>query len=65
MEKKQRAALRLGAWFAPRTKLGLFARNQMTRLASCPLLWPLIVGPLLRDEPQLPSYHWPVIVKSP
>lgn len=36
LHRKQAAARRLGSWFAPRTRLGLFSRNQLTKLASLP-----------------------------
>jgi 2-polyprenyl-6-methoxyphenol hydroxylase-like FAD-dependent oxidoreductase len=58
IERKQRAALRLGSWFAPRSSLGLYVRNQVTRLAGWPGLSRLIVAPLLHDALSLPAYHW-------
>jgi len=58
LDRKQRAARRLGAWFAPRTPLGLFVRNQITRLAGAPGFSDLMVGPIVANELQLPHYTW-------
>ena len=58
IDHKQRAARRLGGWFAPRTRTGLFIRNQITRLAAVPGLSNLIVGPMVAHDLPLPDYLW-------
>jgi 2-polyprenyl-6-methoxyphenol hydroxylase-like FAD-dependent oxidoreductase len=58
IEGKQRAALRMGSWFAPRTRLGIFIRDQLTRLAGAPGLTKLIAGPMVADGLALPHYDW-------
>jgi 2-polyprenyl-6-methoxyphenol hydroxylase-like FAD-dependent oxidoreductase len=56
ISRKQRSARTLGAWFAPRTRWGLFLRNQITRLANTPGLSRLIAGPMVEDALALPDY---------
>ncbi|HEX3917767.1 MAG TPA: FAD-dependent monooxygenase [Caulobacteraceae bacterium] len=58
IERKQGAARRMGAWFVPRTALGVFVRDQLTRLTSLPGLSSLIAGPMIRDDLALPRYDW-------
>lgn len=58
LDRKQRSARRLGGWFAPRTPVGLFVRNQITRLAGVPGFSNLIVGPLVANALPLPAYRW-------
>jgi 2-polyprenyl-6-methoxyphenol hydroxylase-like FAD-dependent oxidoreductase len=54
---KQRAAERFAGSFAPRTRLGLFIRNQVTRLLAVPLVANLAMGRLLFDRLTLPRYQ--------
>ncbi|HWF78905.1 MAG TPA: FAD-dependent monooxygenase [Caulobacteraceae bacterium] len=56
--KKQNAALRLGGWFAPKTEVGVFVRNQLTRLATLPGFSQLLVGPMVADDLELPTFDW-------
>jgi 2-polyprenyl-6-methoxyphenol hydroxylase-like FAD-dependent oxidoreductase len=56
--KKQNAALRMGGWFAPKTGLGVFIRNQLTRLAALPGFMQLLVGPMVDDDLGLPDFDW-------
>jgi 2-polyprenyl-6-methoxyphenol hydroxylase-like FAD-dependent oxidoreductase len=65
MERKQRMALRMGSWFAPRSALGLFMRNQFTRLAGLPGLGGLMFGPMIADRISLPAYGWPQAQTAP
>lgn len=58
IDHKQRAARRLGGWFAPRTQTGLFVRNQLTRLAAIPGLSSLLVGPMVAHDLPMPAYQW-------
>lgn len=57
IETKQRSALRLGHWFAPRTRMGLLARNQITRLMSWPWIGRWITGSMIEDRFRLPAYR--------
>jgi 2-polyprenyl-6-methoxyphenol hydroxylase-like FAD-dependent oxidoreductase len=58
IERKQRGALRLGGWFAPRTRLGLSVRNGLNRLAAVPMFAPLLFGDMLSAGLELPAYGW-------
>jgi 2-polyprenyl-6-methoxyphenol hydroxylase-like FAD-dependent oxidoreductase len=53
---KQRAALRLRGFFAPRTALALRVRNIAVRSLSIPLVANRFIGSL-RDDLKLPNYH--------
>ena len=57
IERKQRGAVRLGGWFAPRTTAGLLARNVLTRLAGFPSLAPFIVKDMLDPGLEWPTYR--------
>jgi 2-polyprenyl-6-methoxyphenol hydroxylase-like FAD-dependent oxidoreductase len=59
VEKKQRGAERFASSFAPKTQLGLFFRNQVTRAAAIPGLARLTFGRDIIDTLQLPDYQWP------
>jgi 2-polyprenyl-6-methoxyphenol hydroxylase-like FAD-dependent oxidoreductase len=56
IENKQRAALRIGSWFAPKTSIGLFARNQITRMMSLPVIGDWIIKRTVADRYVLPDY---------
>lgn len=58
LQRKQHAALRLGGWFAPRTRFGLLMRNELTRLAATSALSNLILRPIVSDDLSLPEYPW-------
>lgn len=53
---KQKAALRMVGFFAPKTGLGLKIRDWAVELASVRWLSRLVVGGALRDDFELPSY---------
>jgi 2-polyprenyl-6-methoxyphenol hydroxylase-like FAD-dependent oxidoreductase len=53
---KQDVARRFGSSFAPRTALGIWFRNQMTRAMNLPGVGALMMGRLLRDDFELPDY---------
>jgi 2-polyprenyl-6-methoxyphenol hydroxylase-like FAD-dependent oxidoreductase len=61
LDRKQRAALRLGSWFAPRTRPGLLIRNVLTRLAATAALSSFILRPMVSDMLVLPDYRWPLV----
>ena len=55
---KQRGAERFAAAFAPRTRPGLWFRNQVIRAFSLPGAARFVVGRDLADRLDLPSYRW-------
>jgi len=55
---KQRGAERFAAAFAPRTRWGLWFRNQVIRAFAIPELAKLVVGNEIIDRLQLPDYRW-------
>jgi 2-polyprenyl-6-methoxyphenol hydroxylase-like FAD-dependent oxidoreductase len=57
IERKQRSALRLGHWFAPRTRMGLIARNQIMRMMSSPWVARWFMGSMIDDRFTLPAYQ--------
>jgi 2-polyprenyl-6-methoxyphenol hydroxylase-like FAD-dependent oxidoreductase len=54
--RKQRTARQFAGSFAPKTNLGLFVRNQVTRLMTIPFVANLTVGRMLSDQLTLPLY---------
>ena len=56
MEAKQKAAAKFASTFAPRTELGIFCRNLVTRAMRLPFVAELAVGRSLRDDLELPDY---------
>lgn len=56
IERKQKAAARFAASFAPKTRFGIAVRNGVTRLMSLPFVARLSMGQLLTDLLRLPSY---------
>jgi 2-polyprenyl-6-methoxyphenol hydroxylase-like FAD-dependent oxidoreductase len=59
VEKKQRGAERFASAFAPKTRLGLFFRNQVIKAAAIPGFARLTFGRDIIDMLQLPDYQWP------
>ena len=53
--KKQQAALRFAGYFAPRSKLSLFVRNQMMNLMRIPWIADLVVGGDIADKIAIPK----------
>ena len=56
ISSKQMAAERFAGAFAPRTRFGLFLRNQITKAFAIPLVAKLAMGPSLMDRIDLPDY---------
>lgn len=56
IERKQHAARRFAASFAPRTKIGIRLRNLVTKAMWIPFIADLAVGSSIRDDFELPSY---------
>jgi 2-polyprenyl-6-methoxyphenol hydroxylase-like FAD-dependent oxidoreductase len=59
IENKQNGAERFASAFAPKTRVGLWFRNQVLNLASLPGLARLMVGRDIVETMQLPEYDWP------
>lgn len=57
--RKQRAAERFAGAFAPKSRAGIFIRNQVTRAMALPFVSRLAMGRLLADALVLPSYDLP------
>jgi 2-polyprenyl-6-methoxyphenol hydroxylase-like FAD-dependent oxidoreductase len=53
---KQETAERFAGSFVPKTRLGLFMRNQITKTFQVPFIADLVFGRSLRDRLQLPAY---------
>jgi 2-polyprenyl-6-methoxyphenol hydroxylase-like FAD-dependent oxidoreductase len=58
VEKKQLGGERFASAFAPKTRLGLFFRNQVIRATAIPGLARLTFGRDIVDTLQLPDYQW-------
>ncbi|WP_421994211.1 FAD-binding domain [Reyranella sp.] len=59
IELKQRGAERFSAAMAPKTRLGLWFRNQVVRAFALPGLATLTIGREITDRLELPDYDWP------
>ena len=55
---KQASAAHFAGLFAPKTRAGLFLRNQMLRAFGIPGLARLVIGRDLVDSLRLPAYHF-------
>jgi 2-polyprenyl-6-methoxyphenol hydroxylase-like FAD-dependent oxidoreductase len=58
---KQQGAERFAAAFAPKTRFGLFLRNQVIKAFAVPRLARLAFGRDIIDTLQLPDYGWPAL----
>jgi 2-polyprenyl-6-methoxyphenol hydroxylase-like FAD-dependent oxidoreductase len=54
---KQRAAERFAAAFVPRTRPGVFFRNQVIKTFRVPAIASIAIGRDIRDQLELPQYH--------
>jgi 2-polyprenyl-6-methoxyphenol hydroxylase-like FAD-dependent oxidoreductase len=61
IEGKQRGAERFAGAFAPKTRWGLFLRNQVIRAARIPGVARLSFGRDIIDRLRLPEYSWPAL----
>jgi 2-polyprenyl-6-methoxyphenol hydroxylase-like FAD-dependent oxidoreductase len=61
--KKQTGAEYLGGMFAPRTRSGLYLRNQVVRAFAIPGLARIVVGRDIVDSVRLPDYRWPALAQ--
>lgn len=57
----QRGAERFAGAFAPKTRRGLFLRNQVIKAAAIPGIARLTFGRDIIDTLHLPNYSWPVL----
>ena len=53
----QDSASTFGGWFAPRTRFGIFARDQVTRLMHIPFVADRLLRSMLRDDLRLPDFE--------
>ena len=58
IDSKQRGAARFASAFAPKTRWGLFLRNQVIKAAAIPGAVRLSCGRDIIDTLQLPDYRW-------
>jgi 2-polyprenyl-6-methoxyphenol hydroxylase-like FAD-dependent oxidoreductase len=56
IDAKQRAAQGFAASFAPKTRFGLFLRNQISKTLRVPWIADLVIGRSLLDRLTLPTY---------
>ena len=56
LTQKQKSARDFASSFAPRTRLGLWFRDQMTRLMGIPVVANALLGASVRDDCDLPDY---------
>jgi 2-polyprenyl-6-methoxyphenol hydroxylase-like FAD-dependent oxidoreductase len=56
MLAKQQTAAKLAASFTPKTRWGLFLRNQITKAFAIPFVAKLVMGGSLLDRIDLPDY---------
>jgi 2-polyprenyl-6-methoxyphenol hydroxylase-like FAD-dependent oxidoreductase len=59
ISSKQKGAERFSSAFAPRTRWGVFLRNQVIKACAIPGVPKLAFGSDIIDKLQLPDYHWP------
>jgi 2-polyprenyl-6-methoxyphenol hydroxylase-like FAD-dependent oxidoreductase len=62
IEAKQRGAERFAGAFAPKTRWGLFLRNQIINAAAIPGFARIAFGRSIVDRLQLPEYSWNKII---
>jgi 2-polyprenyl-6-methoxyphenol hydroxylase-like FAD-dependent oxidoreductase len=58
---KQKGAERFAGAFAPKTRAGLFFRNQVIRAFALPGFARLAIGRDIVDRLELPDYRWPLL----
>jgi 2-polyprenyl-6-methoxyphenol hydroxylase-like FAD-dependent oxidoreductase len=59
ISSKQSGAERFSSAFAPRTRWGVFLRNQVIKACAIPGVPRLVFGKDIIDKLQLPDYRWP------
>jgi 2-polyprenyl-6-methoxyphenol hydroxylase-like FAD-dependent oxidoreductase len=53
---KQKSAVKFASFFAPRSRLGIFLGNQLTKLMAIPFVTEFAIGREIRDRLELPEY---------
>jgi 2-polyprenyl-6-methoxyphenol hydroxylase-like FAD-dependent oxidoreductase len=56
IERKQKSARNFASSFAPRTRFGLWFRDQMTKFMAIPFVAEALIGADIRDDFDLPDY---------
>ena len=64
IRSKQKGAERFSTAFAPKTRWGLFLRNQVIKACAIPGLARLAFGRDIIDTLQLPDYGWPALAPT-
>jgi hypothetical protein len=59
---KQSGAARFSAAFAPKTRSGLFLRNQVIKASAIPGVAKFAFGREITDTVRLPQYSWPALL---
>jgi 2-polyprenyl-6-methoxyphenol hydroxylase-like FAD-dependent oxidoreductase len=57
LARKQKSAAQFASSFAPRTRAGIWFRNEVTRLLGIPFVADYFVGRDLRDDLRLPAFN--------
>jgi 2-polyprenyl-6-methoxyphenol hydroxylase-like FAD-dependent oxidoreductase len=60
IESKQKGAARFASAFAPKTRWGLFLRNQIIKASAIPGVARFSFGRDVIDSLRLPEYHWAI-----
>ena len=64
IDSKQKGAERFSAAFAPRTRFGLFLRNQVVRACAIPGIAKFALSRDITDTFELPDYSWPALARA-
>jgi 2-polyprenyl-6-methoxyphenol hydroxylase-like FAD-dependent oxidoreductase len=64
IDVKQKGAERFSATFAPRTRVGLFARNLVVSACAIPGVAKLALSRGITDTLKLPDYSWPALARA-
>ena len=64
IDSKQEGAARFASAFAPKTRWGLFVRNQMIKMSAIPGVARLLFGRDIIDTLKLPDYSWDISASS-
>jgi 2-polyprenyl-6-methoxyphenol hydroxylase-like FAD-dependent oxidoreductase len=64
IDAKQKGAERFSAALAPRTRFGLFVRNQVIRACAIPGVARLALSRDIADTLNLPDYSWPALARA-
>ena len=64
IDSKQKGAERFSSAFAPRTRFGLFARNQVVRACALPGVARFALSGDITDRLEPPDYSWPATART-